>query len=227
MANIVLVHGLWFDGSAWLPVIAELRAMGHDPVAAQLGLETFDADVSSVRRTLATVAGPVLLAGWSYGGAVVGEAARDAGNVKALAYVAGFAPAEGESVSGLSRRHPGSLIPQHVLIADGYTYLDRAHFGEVIAAELPPESASIAAAVQKLTRIGLDRVPVGRPAWLDLPSHYLLTTHDAAVPPALQREMAARMGAVVTGIDSSHAPMLVRPRDVAVFLDTACAALAG
>ena len=80
---------------------------------------------------------------------------------------------------------------------------------------------------QKLTRIGLDRVPVGRPAWLDLPSHYLLTTHDAAVPPALQREMAARMGAVVTGIDSSHAPMLVRPRDVAVFLDTACAALAG
>lgn len=225
MANIVLVHGLWADGSSWLRVIAELRALGHDPVAAQLGLETFDDDVASVRRTLATVAGPVLLAGWSYGGAVVGEAAREAASVKALAYIAAFAPAEGESVSELSRRHPGSLIPEHIVIAGGYTYLDRGYFGEVIAAELPAESASIGAAVQKLTRIGLDRAVVGRPAWLDLPAHYLLTTRDAAVPPVLQREMAARMGAVVTEIDSSHAPVLTRPREVAAFLDRACASL--
>ncbi|PYI68508.1 alpha/beta hydrolase [Arthrobacter livingstonensis] len=236
MANIVLVHGLWSDGSSWLRVIAELRALGHDPVAAQLGLESFDDDVASVRRTLATVEGPVLLVGWSYGGAVMGEAAREsvagsggagAGKVKALAYVAAFAPAEGESVTGLSRRHPGSLIPQHVVIAGNYTYIDRAHFGEVIAAELSAESAAIGAAVQKLTRIGLDRAAVGRPAWLDLPTHYLLTTRDAAVPPALQREMAARMGAAVTEIDSSHAPVLTRPREVAAFLDTACASLAG
>jgi pimeloyl-ACP methyl ester carboxylesterase len=221
--DIVLVHGLWSDGSSWLPVIAELRAMGHDPVAAQLGLETFDDDVASVRRTLATVAGPVLLAGWSYGGAVIGEAARGAANVTALAYVAAFAPAEGESVSELSRRHPGSLIPKHVVVTGGYTYIDRAHFGEVIAGELPPERAALGASVQKLTRIGLDRAAVGRPAWLDLPSHYLVTTADRAVPPVLQREMAARMGASVTEIDSSHAPVLTRPREVAAFLDKACA----
>ncbi|WP_287930183.1 alpha/beta hydrolase [Arthrobacter sp.] len=221
--DIVLVHGLWSDGSSWLRVIAGLRALGHTPVAAQLGLESFDDDVASVRRTLATVAGPVLLVGWSYGGAVIGEAARDAGNVKALAYVAAFAPAEGESVSELSRRHRGSLIPQHVVVAGDYTYIDRAHFGEVIAAELPAESAAIGASVQKLTRIGLDRAPVGRPAWLDLPSHYLLTTADRAVPPALQREMADRMGAAVTEIDSSHAPVLTRPNEVAAFLDKACA----
>nr|WP_281375374.1 alpha/beta hydrolase [Arthrobacter wenxiniae] len=218
-----MVHGLWSDGSSWLPVIAELRAMGHDPVAAQLGLETFDDDVASVRRTLATVAGPVLLAGWSYGGAVIGEAARGAANVTALAYVAAFAPAEGESVSELSRRHPGSLIPKHVVVTGGYTYIDRAHFGEVIAGELPPERAALGASVQKLTRIGLDRAAVGRPAWLDLPSHYLVTTADRAVPPVLQREMAARMGASVTEIDSSHAPVLTRPREVAAFLDKACA----
>lgn len=217
------MHGLWSDGSSWLPVIAELRAMGHDPVAAQLGLETFDDDVASVRRTLATVAGPVLLAGWSYGGAVIGEAARGAANVTALAYVAAFAPAEGESVSELSRRHPGSLIPKHVVVTGGYTYIDRAHFGEVIAGELPPERAAVGASVQKLTRIGLDRAAVGRPAWLDLPSHYLVTTADRAVPPVLQREMAARMGASVTEIDSSHAPVLTRPREVAAFLDKACA----
>ncbi|MGB9035711.1 MAG: alpha/beta hydrolase [Paeniglutamicibacter sp.] len=221
---MALVHGLWSDGSAWLRVIAELRALGHDPVAAQLGLESFDDDVASVRRTLATVGAPVLLAGWSYGGAVIGEAARGARNVGALAYVAAFAPAEGESVSRLSRLHPGSMIPQHVVVAGNHTYIDRAHFGEVMAGELSSEDAALGAAVQKLTRIGLDKATVGRPAWLDLPAHYLVATADRAVPPTLQREMAERMGAAVTEIDSGHAPLLSRPREVAVFLDGACKA---
>ena len=225
MATIVLVHGLWSDGSSWSKVITVLRALGHDPVAAQLSLETFDDDVASVRRTLATVAGPVLLAGWSYGGAVIGEAARGIESVKALAYVAAFAPAEGESVSGLSRRHPGSLIPAHVVVADGYTYIDREHFGDVMGPDSSDEYFGVAAAVQRLMRIGLDRANVARPAWLDLPSHYLLTTLDRAVPPALQREMAERMGATVTEIDAGHAPVLSRPREVAAFLDGACAGL--
>ncbi|ALE91418.1 hypothetical protein AOC05_02065 [Arthrobacter alpinus] len=225
MATIVLVHGLWSDGSSWAAVITELASLGHHPVAAQLALESMGDDVASVRRTLATVTGPVLLVGWSYGGAVIGEAARDVPAVKALAYVAAFAPAEGESVSELSRRHPGSLIPAHVMVSDGYTYIHRDHFGEVIAADAPAGAIAIAAAVQRLVRIGLDRARAGRPAWLDLPSHYLLATQDCAVPPVLQHEMAQRMGATVTWIDSSHAPMLSRPREVAQFLDSACAAL--
>lgn len=224
MATIVLVHGLWSDGSAWNEVITELRALGHAPVAAQLSLESMDDDVASVRRTLATVEGPVLLVGWSYGGAVIGEAARGEGSVKALAYVAAFAPAEGETVSGLSRKHPGSLIPKHVVVAGGYTYIDRAYFGEVLAADAPAERVHTAAAVQRMVRIGLDRVPVGRPAWLDLPSFYLLTTADHAVPPDLQRELAERMGARIEEIDSSHAPMWSHPRQVSEFLDAACRA---
>ncbi|MGA7206719.1 MAG: alpha/beta hydrolase [Specibacter sp.] len=225
MATIVLVHGLWSDGSSWSQVIPELLSRGHRPVAAQLSLESMDDDVASVRRTLATVAGPVLLVGWSYGGAVVGEAARGVSAVKALAYVAAFAPAEGESVSELSRRQPGSLIPNHVVVADGYTYIDRDHFGEVIAADAPEGVVAVAAAVQRMVKIGVDRVKVGRPAWLDLPSHYLLATADNAVPTALQRDMAQRMGAVVTELDSSHAPMLSRPQEIAGFLDGACAGM--
>ncbi|MFQ4147690.1 alpha/beta hydrolase [Arthrobacter sp. LAPM80] len=223
MATIVLVHGLWSDGSSWSKVITELRAMGHAPVAAQLSLESFDDDVASVRRTLATVSGPVLLAGWSYGGAVIGEAARGVDAVEALAYVAAFAPAEGESVSGLSRKYPGSLIPVHVVVAGDYTYIDREHFGDVLAADAPSELVAIAAATQRMVRIGLDRVKVGPPAWLELPSHYLLATEDRAVPPMLQRELADRMGATVTEIRSSHSTLLSRPRDVARFLDGACA----
>lgn len=225
MATIVLVHGLWSDGSSWAKVITELHSLGHAPVAAQLSLVSMDDDVASVRRTLATVSGPVLLVGWSYGGAVIGEAARGIESVKALAYVAAFAPAEGESVSGLSREYPGSLIPHHVVVAGDYTYLDRRHFGDVIAADATPEDIAVAAATQRFVRIGLDRVKVEAPAWLDLPSHYLLTTQDQCVPAKLQREMAGRMGAIITEISSSHAPILSRPREVADFLDLACAGM--
>lgn len=225
MVAIVLVHGLWSDGSSWAKVITELRAMGHEPVAAQLSLETMDDDVASVRRTLATVDGPVLLAGWSYGGAVVGEAALGVDSVKALAYVAAFAPAEGESVSGLSRKYPGSLVGEHVVVAGNYTYIHREHFGEVLAADAAPAEIAVAAATQRLVRIGVDRVKVGPPAWLDLPAHYLVETQDRCVPPVLQREMAARMGAAVTELDSSHAPMLSHPRQVAEFLDRAATAM--
>lgn len=224
MATIVLVHGLWSDGTSWARVIMELQAMGHQPVAAQLDLETFDGDVAAVRRTLATVPGPVLLVGWSYGGAVIGEAAHAHPAVKALAYVAAFAPAEGESVGGLSSRHPGSLIPDHVVVAGDYTYMDRDHFAQVLAADAPAEAVAVAAATQRMVRIGLDRVPVRPPAWMELPSHYLVATADQAVPPLLQREMAARMGAAVTELDSSHAPILSHPLAVAQFLDGACTA---
>lgn len=225
MATIVLVHGLWSDGSSWARVITLLRAMGHEPVAAQLGLASMADDVASVRRTLATVSGPVLLTGWSYGGAVIGEAARGMEAVKALAYVAGFAPTEGESVSGLSKRYPGSLVPAHVVVAGDYTYIHRDHFGEVLAADASDEVIAVAAATQRLVRIGVDRVKVGPPAWLELPSHYLLTTQDRCVPPVLQREMAERMGATITEIASSHAPLLSRPGEVAAFLDRACTAM--
>lgn len=225
MVEIVLVHGLWSDGSSWARVITELRAMGHTPVAAQLGLEDFYDDVASVRRTLATVSGPVLLAGWSYGGAVIGEAAGGVDGVSGLAYVAGFAPEEGESVSGMSRKHSGSLVPQHVVVAGDYSYIDRDHFGEVLAADAPSDLVAIAAATQRMVRIGLDRVKVGPPAWLDLPSSYLVTTEDNCVPTVLQWEMAERMGAVVTEMSSSHAPLLSRPRAVAEFLDRACRGL--
>lgn len=158
MAAIVLVHGLWSDGSSWAKVITELRAMGQEPVAAQLTLESMDDDVASARRTLATVDGPVLLTGWSYGGAVVGEAALGVDSVKALAYVAAFTPAEGESVSGLSRKYPGSLVGEHVVVAGNYTYIHRDHFGEVLAADAPPEDVVVAAVTQRLVRIGVDRV---------------------------------------------------------------------
>lgn len=150
MTTIVLVHGLWADGSAWSETIAELRSLGHEPISAQLPLESMEDDITAVRRILSTVDGPVLLVGWSYGGAVITNAAVGQDHVKALSYIAAFAPDEGESVSDIAHRNPGSLIREHIRVtADGHSYIDRPAYGKVIAADAPAERAALAAAVQK------------------------------------------------------------------------------
>ncbi|MEW9517324.1 alpha/beta fold hydrolase [Streptomyces tubercidicus] len=218
MTAIVLVHGLWADGSAWSETITALRALGHEPVAVQLPVDSLEGDVAAVRRVLSTVDGPALLVGWSYGGAVVTNAAVGQDHVKALAYIAAFAPDQGESVSDIVQRHPGSLLPEHLKVADGHSYIDRPAYGKVVAADADAERIALAAAVQKFPRLGIDAAPTGTPAWREKPSHYLVATEDFALPAATQRELAERMGAQTTEWDTGHAPMYSRPQDLANYL---------
>ena len=223
MTAIVLVHGLWADGSCWSETLTELRALGHQPAAAQLPLESFDGDIAAVRRVLSTLDEPVLLVGWSYGGAVITNVARgqDNVNVKALSYIAAFAPDEGESVSDIAHRNPGSLLPEYFRVTpDGHSYLDRSAYGTLMAADAPAERTALAGAVQKFPRLGIDATPSGAPAWRDLPTHYLIATEDRALPAVTQRELAVRMAAQTTEWDTGHGPMYSRPGDLAVYLDT-------
>ena len=220
MTTIVLVHGLWADGSCWSETITELQRLGHQPVAAQLPLESLDDDVAAVRRTLSTVDGSVLLAGWSYGGAVITNAAHGQDNVKALAYIAAFAPDEGESVRDIAHRNPGSVLVEHLRVTeDGHSYIDRPSYGTVIAADAPVERTALAGAVQKSARLGIDGAPSGAPAWRDLPSHYLVATEDRVLPAATQHELAARAGAETTEWATGHGPMYARPKELAAYLD--------
>ncbi|MET9692617.1 alpha/beta hydrolase [Streptomyces sp. NPDC006514] len=221
MTAIVLVHGLWADGSAWSETITELQALGHEPVAAQLPLDSLEGDIAAVRRVLSTVDGPVLLVGWSYGGAVITSAAVGQDHVKALSYVAAFAPDEGESVSDIAHRNPGSVLPAYFRVTDdGHSYLDRANYGEAVAADAPAERTALAAAVQKFPRLGIDGAPSGAPAWRTVPSHYLIATQDRVLPAATQRELADRMGAHSTEWNTGHGPMYAHPKDLAAYLGT-------
>ncbi|MFI6445739.1 alpha/beta hydrolase [Kitasatospora sp. NPDC050543] len=219
MTTIVLVHGLWADGSAWSETITELRALGHEPIAAQLPLDSMEDDITAVRRVLSTVDGPVLLVGWSYGGAVITNAAVGQDHVKALSYIAAFAPDQGESVSDIAHRNPGSVIREHIRVTDdGHSYIDRPAYGEVIAADAPAARTALAAAVQKLPRLGIDSAPSGPPAWRQVPSHYLVATQDRALPAATQHELAARIGAQTTEWDTGHGPMYALPKELAAYL---------
>lgn len=220
MANIILVHGLWADGSCWSETITELRALGHSPVAAQLPLESLEHDVAAVRRTLSTIDGPVLLVGWSYGGAVITNAAYGQEKVRALSYIAAFMPDEGESVSDIARRRPGSVLPEPLRVTeDGHSYIDRVAYGTAIAADAPAERTALASAVQKFARLGIDSCPSGAPAWRDLASHYLVASEDRILPAATQHELAARAGAKTTEWATGHGPMYARPKELAAYLD--------
>jgi pimeloyl-ACP methyl ester carboxylesterase len=103
--NIILVHGAWADGSSWDKVIPLLEEKGFHVTAVHLPFTTLADDAATVERALALQDGPVLLVGHSYGGAVITEAGNDP-KVAGLAYVAAFAPDQGQSVIGQNSQYP-------------------------------------------------------------------------------------------------------------------------
>ena len=69
--TIVFCHGIWADGSCFNKVIPALQADGHEVIAVQYSLESYQEDLEIVKRTLNRVGSPVLLVGHSYGGATI------------------------------------------------------------------------------------------------------------------------------------------------------------
>src|SRR5262249_19028470 len=84
--NVVLVHGLFADGSCWTEVIARLQAAGLNATSVQNPLTTLPEAVASAERVLARQDGPTVLVGHSFSGMIVTEAGVHP-NVSALVYV--------------------------------------------------------------------------------------------------------------------------------------------
>ncbi len=201
--TVVLVHGAFADSTSWAGVAKELAAGGYPVVAVANPLRDLEGDAAYTASVVATIDGPVILAGHSYGGSVITQAAAGLDNVAALAYVAAFIPEVGESAGELNAKFPGSLLtPDNLTIrstADGKTdlYIRADRFGEVYAGGLSPEGIAIAAAAQRpVTAEALGGVLSAAPT-RPLPRLQIVTTADHAVPTELQRFLAERSGAVV------------------------------
>jgi pimeloyl-ACP methyl ester carboxylesterase len=216
MANVVLVHGAWCDGSSWQDVIGPLQSAGHQVLAVQNPLTSLADDIAWTRRQIATMDGPVALVGHSYGGAVISGAALDNGQVAGLVFVAAYAPDDGETVLGLGERFAATSGGAAIRATDdGWLTLDRALFHEAFAADVPAARAAILAAVQKPTHGACFATPAGRAAWHSLPCAYLRSTDDHMINPDLQAWMAERMKATTTNLTSSHASPVSHGADVA------------
>jgi pimeloyl-ACP methyl ester carboxylesterase len=218
--TVVLVHGAWADGSSWNEVIARLQAEGLAVVSVQNPLSSLADDVAAVMRAMELVTDPIVLVGHSWGGTVVTEAGASP-RVRALVYIAAFAPDRNESTNSLQARYP---LPEYaaLLRADsaGYLHFPADALPHYFAQDLPATNARVLAATQGPIRASAFDEKVGRAAWHDVPSWYLVTEHDRMIPPQLQREMAQRIQARIREVPASHVPFASRPRETtALILD--------
>jgi len=229
--TIVLVHGAFAESSSWNGVIAELNRHGYRTIAAANPLRSVASDAAAVSTVIGSVPGPVVLVGHSYGGPVITAAADGKSNIKALVYVAAFAPDTGESSLSLSSKFPGSTLGEALLEVprneggpDLYVQQDKFH--QQFAADLPAEVASLMAATQRPVTAAALAEPSGAPAWKIIPSYAIYGSADRNIPPQVLKFMAERAQAVKTVVveGASHALMVSHPHEVASLIEDAAAA---
>ena len=219
--TIILVHGAFADATGWQHIIPILEKDGYSVVAVQNPLSSLADDVATTRRVIDAHKGPVVVVGHSYGGAVITGAVADSANVKALVYLAAFAPEAGEPVGAFGDKYPAALGKALVPDAAGFFYIDRARFHAIFCADVPEGEARIMAAVQKPLAGVTFGQSVTSPAWKTIPSWYLVSQEDQAINPNLERFYAKRMGAHTTEIKASHVAFISHPKEVAALIEKA------
>jgi pimeloyl-ACP methyl ester carboxylesterase len=222
--SIVLVHGAFSDGTSWKKIIPIFEEEGFTVIAVQNPLRSLAEDVATTKRVIDAQKGDVVLVGHSYGGSVITDAAAGSDKVKALVYVAAFAPEAGETVGALLGKFPAAALGT-ALAPDSanFLYIDRAKFHHVFAEDLPEKETSVMAAAQKPIAANAFGEATVSAAWKTIPSQYVVTTLDHAVNPELQRFMAKRIGAQTTEVKASHVPFLSRPIEIAGVIKAAIA----
>jgi pimeloyl-ACP methyl ester carboxylesterase len=224
--NIVLVHGAWADGSCWSGVIERLQADGFEVRAPQFPLSSLADDVARLRQVLEFQDGPTIIVGHSYGGQIMTALGAEAPNVAGLVYIAAFGLDEGESLGALLSQGPAAPALAHLFTdARGFAWLSEDDFVRHFAADVAPIQARVLYAVQQPLATSAFGDVMGVPAWKSLRSWYLVAQNDEALPPAAERQFAARMGASTVEIPSSHIAMVSHPDEVAELIQKAANAV--
>jgi pimeloyl-ACP methyl ester carboxylesterase len=237
--TVVLVHGAWADSSSWNAVVKRLQKDGYPVTAPADPLRGLADDSAYLAAYLKTVPGPVVLVGHSYGGAVITNAADLSPNVKALVYIAAFAPDKGESVNDLVGKFPGSHLSDDPAAPiptalnavpfpqpDGSTgvdlYIKPDKYRDVfLSNRLSPASAAALAATQRPLNAQAAGEPSAAAAWKHIPSWYLVASDDHAIPAAAERFMAQRAHAHTVEVDAPHAAPLTNPGAVSRLVEDA------
>jgi pimeloyl-ACP methyl ester carboxylesterase len=224
---IVLEHGAWAAGSSWTGEIRRLQRDGFTVYAPPNPLRGLANDSATLADFLSTITGPIILAGHSYGGMVITNAATGNSNVKALVYIDAFIPAKGETAFGLTAAQPGSCVGSaNAFTAVPYpgapagdfdAYLKAGPdlpypgFAKCFANGLSAGEAAVLAATQRPIAFSAGSAQSGVPAWLTIPSWSLIGTADHVIPPAEQLFMSRRAKAHITKIEAGHLSLISNP----------------
>ena len=213
--SVVLVHGAFADGSSWSKIIPLLQAKGLKVVAVQNPLTSLEDDVAAANRIIDAQDGPVVLVGHSWGGSVITQAGGN-DKVKALVYVAAFAPSLGQAPVADLQAHPTPSGATH-FIKDkgGFLTLSPQSIATEFAQDVSPEEANLIAATQGPVRGANFEQKVTVAAWTTKPSWYIVADQDRMIHPDAQRALAGKIKANVIVLPTSHVPMVSSPDAVA------------
>ena len=212
--NVVLVHGLFADGSCWTEVIPRLQAAGLNVTSVQNPLTTLPEAVASAEKVLARQDGPTVLVGHSFSGMIVTEAGVHP-NVSALVYVAARAPDAGEDYTALAKTYPTPPASAGIVFDGDEGRLTEDAFLRDFAADIPPAKAKVLYAVQQPFHKALLAGKTTNAAWRSKPSFYAVSTEDRTINPDLERFMAKRMGAKTIEVKASHLALISHPEEIA------------
>jgi pimeloyl-ACP methyl ester carboxylesterase len=225
--SIILVHGAFADATGWAKVLLLLQKDGYSVTAVQNPLKSIADDVATTKRAIESQPGDVVLVGHSYGGAIITGAGADNPKVKALVFVAAFAPDAGEAIGALIAQYPptplgAGLVPDSA----GFLYIDRAKFKEIFAKDVTEEEAAVMAATQKPVAGASFGETQTVAAWKTVPSWYIVSTQDHAINPDSERFMAKRMNATTSELDASHVSFISQPEKIVAVIKAAAEATA-
>jgi len=230
--TVVLVHGAFADASGFAGVIRELASAGNRVIAPPNPLRSLASDSAAVSAVAKAIDGPVLLVGHSYGGAVITQASAGLENVTGLVYLAAFGLDVGESCASVQGPFPPSMLastsyptPYDAPGAPSGPdlYIGREQFRETFCADVPVDVADVMFATQRPLSLAALTENASAAGWKTKPSWFLVSEHDNAIAPAVERFMAERMGAVTESINGSHTAFIANPVRVASFITKALA----
>lgn len=215
--SIVLVHGLYADGSCWAGVIPLLQAAGATVTAVQNPLTSLADAVGETRRAIARQEGAVVLVGHSFAGTIISEAGVDS-KVSALVYVAARAPDAGEDYAALAKAYPTPPASAGIVYDGDEGRLSEAAFLRDFAGDVPRERARVLHAVQQPFHRALLTDRTTQAAWRTKPSYYAVSANDRTIDPGLERFMAKRMKATTIEVAASHVSLISRPKEIAALI---------
>jgi pimeloyl-ACP methyl ester carboxylesterase len=214
--NVLLVHGAFVDASSWSKVIPLLQGQGYNVLAVQNPNTSLEDDIATTSQAFASLSGPTILVGHSYGGVVISNVGGGASNLLGLVYIAAYAPKEGESVQSINALFPPAPVGKDITLSyrSGFIWINPPAFPQDFIQDVEEAEARAIAATEKPLAPECFGAPSGSPTWKTAPSWYLVSTLDRVINPDAERFMAKRIGATTRQIASSHASPVSHPKAV-------------
>ncbi len=225
--NVVLVHGAFADGSGYKGVYEALTKQGYHVTVVQNPLTSLEDDVAATKLALDAQDGPAILAGHSWGGAVITQAGNHP-KVAGLVYIAAFQPDNGESA--LKWFQTAQPAPENGVLPPndkGIVYYDKAKYYAGFCGDLIKEEAEFMYASQGSFYAKCFVSPITDAAWRTKPTFGIVATDDKSINPEIQRNMYKRSNTKVTEIKGSHAVYISQPQKVAAVIIQAAKEVSG